>query len=129
MEQYRNTWFIYRWFYEDGEDLIHPDDLERFKDRFQYHGSCLFFCIDEDKEYITFKYKEELFRVKPQLYKRVRMPMFSYGEHLKLKKCPNAICKVEDIRWHYDKTEPFYNLIVDGKKKSKRYYEDEFFQE
>lgn len=126
MEQYKNTWFIYQWFYEDGEDLIHPIDLERYKERFRYHGWCLFYCILEDKEYITFKYKKELFRVKPKLYKRVSMPIFSYGDYLKLKKYPNAICKVDDIRWHSDRSEPFYTLIVDGKKKLKRYYEEEF---
>ncbi len=129
MEQYRNTWFIYNWFYEDGEDLIHPNDLERFKERFRCHGNCLFFCVGEDKDYITFKYKEELFRVKPNLYKRVEMPIYSYGEYLKLKKYPDAICEVDDMRWHSDRSEPFYTIIVNSKKKSKRYYADEFLLE
>ena len=126
MGKYKNTWCIYPWFYEDGADLIHPDDLERYKERFLYHQNCLLYCIDEDPDYITVKHKEELFRVKPELYKRVIIPRYSYGEHLKLKKYPDAICVVDDLRWHYDRAEPIYTLIVDGKKKSRRYYEEEF---
>ncbi len=69
-------------------------------------------------------------RMRPKYaYKRVEIPIYSYGEYLRLKKYPDAICKVDDIRWHSDRSEPFYTLIIDGNKKSKRYYSDEFLLE
>ena len=119
------TWGVYQWFSEYGEDLIHPQDLDRFKERFLYSASNVFYCRDFFEKYIVLKYKDELFRVKPDLYKRVKMPTFDYCDYLKLKDRPGSVCQVSDIIWHFKEDAPKYKLIVDGKKKSKWFSESE----
>ncbi|KNY25872.1 DUF6960 family protein [Pseudobacteroides cellulosolvens] len=108
MNDLTGTWGVYPWFYEDGEDLIHPLDLCRFKERFLYSGGKVFFCKDIVEKYLVLKYKDELFRVKPDLYNRVKMPTFDYGDYLKLKDRPEAICVVNDIVWHFKEDAPKY---------------------
>jgi len=124
MAQRKNTWGLYKWFKEDGEHLIFPSDLERFM-KFQAK-SILFYCIDEDDQYITIKYKDETFRVKPELYKQVPTPKFKYGDKVKMIENPEIEAIIDNILWHYDRNEPMYFIVVNGKRKSKRYWETDF---
>lgn len=125
---YKNNWGIYPWFFEDGEDLIYQNDLTRFKERFLLSKNKLFFCVEEDKEYITIKYKSELFKVKPSLFKMVKSPLYVYGDIVELPKFPNSICEIEDICWHDGRQQPYYFITANGERKNKIFYESDFYQ-
>jgi hypothetical protein len=120
VSRFKNTWGRYRWFIEDGEHLIAESDLKRF---IKYQAkSILFNCIDEDDEFLTLQYKNEVFKVKPDLYKQVDTPKFRYGDRVKLVDKPDVQAIIDDITWHSDRNEPMYFIIVNGKKRSKRYW-------
>lgn len=117
-----SKWGTYPWFVEHGVDLIHPDDLETFKQA--ANNGKVFECI-EVNDYITLKYNNECYRVKDKLFKPVPSPKYNFGEIVKIKeKEEEAI--ITDIMWHYGKREHYYLVSIGGKKKSRRYLESEF---
>jgi len=119
-----SKWGTYPWFSEHGYDKIHPEDLENFMK--EANNTKVFKCVDEGINYITLKYQDKLYRVKRDLYKGIPKPKFQFGQKVKIidKKSDNIT--ITDIMWHYEKKEHFYFVKVDGKKKSKRYFEQEF---
>jgi len=120
----QNKWGTYPWFLEHGIDQIHPDDLEKFKKK---ANNCkVYECVDEDAQFITIKYGNTLFKVKDSLFKSVPEPKFQIGQMLKLQGKSDSEIIVTDIMWHYEKKEHYYLLTVNGKKKTKRYFESEF---
>jgi len=74
----QNKWGIYPWFLEHGIDKIHTDDVDSFKK--EAHNCKMFECVKEDNQYITLKYGEKFFRVKPDLFKEVAAPKFVFGQ-------------------------------------------------
>ncbi|SHK18989.1 hypothetical protein SAMN02745163_03388 [Clostridium cavendishii DSM 21758] len=121
-----NSWGVYPWFIEDGEELIAPSDLERFKNLSPYGK--VFKCINEDGEYITLKYGEEIYQVKSRLYKQVNASIFSIGTEVRLAKKPEVTGIIVDINWHIKNSSLLYYISVGGKRKSKRYINDELIK-
>lgn len=122
MSENKNTSGLYPWFIEDGEELIAPLDLDKFRSLSPYGK--VFECIDEDSEYITLKYGDEEYRVKPILYKQVAAPIFTIGSQITLTKKPEFVGVIIDINWHNKDNSPMYFISVDGKRKSTRYKND-----
>ena len=120
----QNKWGTYPWFLEHGIDLIHPDDLENF--RKEANNCKVFQCVNEDAQFITVKYGNALFRVRDSLFKSVPAPKFYFGQKLELEGKSDSEIIVTDIMWHYRKKEHYYLISVNGKKKTKRYFESEF---
>jgi len=113
----------YPWFLEHGLDMIHPDDLERFK---KESNNCkVFERVDVNDNYMTLKYGDNIYRVKDNLFREVKPPKFFIGQKVGLlnKEDQNGI--ITDMFWHYNNEEYFYFLEVNGKKKSRRYLESE----
>lgn len=123
MSENKNTWGLYSWFVEDGEQLIAPSNLDKFRSISPYGK--VFECIDEDSEYITLRYGEEEYRVKPKLYKQVSAPLFTIGSKVKLTKKPEVAGVIVDINWHSKENSPMYFISVGGKRKSTRYMNDD----
>ncbi|WP_346352912.1 DUF6960 family protein [Azotosporobacter soli] len=121
MSRNKNTWGLYPWFIENGEQLIEPLDLEKFK-RLSPYGK-IFECIDEDNEYITLKYGEEVYQVKAELYKQVNAPIFTFGNKVRLTEKLETIGVIIDINWHNKENTPIYLIEINGKRKSTRYME------
>jgi hypothetical protein len=120
----RNTWGLYNWLRTDGEQYIHPNDLERFS---KYQGTCyLFQCIDVETLYITLKLKNETFKVTPEFYKPLPSPKYVSGDKVKLMNKPDDIAVIQYHMWHYDRNEPMYFISLNDKKKTKRYWESDF---
>ena len=121
-----NTKGLYPWFIDDGEELIAPSDLERFKNLSPYGK--VFECIDEDGEYITLKYGEEIYHVKPKLYKQVGASIYPIGSEVRLTIKPEVTGVIIDINWHSKNNAPLYYISVNGKRKSTRYMNDELIK-
>ena len=117
-----SRWGTYPWYVEHGVDLIHPDDLESFK---QESNNCKVFECIKESDYITLKYNDNCYKVKDKLFKTVPVPKYKFGENVKIKKNGEEAI-ITDIMWHYDKREHYYFVSVKKKKKSRRYFEAEF---
>lgn len=76
-----SRWGTYPWFVEHGVDLIHPDDLEAFK---QVAGNVKVFECIEVNDYITLKYSNKCYRVRDKLFKSVPSPKYNFGETVKI---------------------------------------------
>ena len=120
----KNTWGIYPWSTLYGDDLIYSEDLEKAKEN-ELRGK-VFHCIDSDGKYITLEYQNENYRVKPDLYKVFHGIVFPIGSSIKIKKYPDKFGVIRDICWYWDKKEPMYFITLNGKKKTKRYFLEDF---
>ena len=118
-----NSWGLYPWFIEDGEQLIFPSDLERFK-KLLPNGK-VFKCIHEVDGYLVLEYGKNTFRVKSDLFKPVDKPIFEIGCNVRLVKEHEQEGTIEAINWHYKNDEPMYYLIINGKRKSTRYFNED----
>ncbi len=114
-------WGLYPWFIEHGTELIHPDDLEKF--RKETNNCKVFQCIEEGN-YITLKYNDRLYRVKDNLFRPVPIPKFDFGEKIEIVKNKEKVI-ITDIMWHYKKQEHYYFVSSQNRKKSKRYFGEE----
>lgn len=123
MSENKNTWGLYPWFVEDGEQLIAPLDLKKFRSLSPYGK--VFECIDEDSAYVTLRYGEEVYRVKTKLYKQVSAPIFTIGSAVRLTKKPEVVGVIIDINWHSKENTPMYFISIDGKRKSTGYMNDD----
>lgn len=120
----KDTWGLYQWFPEYGEDMIYIDDLEKFKE-LSPNGK-VFKCIDENKDYLFLVYGEEIYRVKSDLYKQVEKLLFQIGDKVKLIKDSSQEAIILEVNWHYKNNEPIYYISLNGKKKSSRYTNKDF---
>ncbi len=115
-------WGTYPWFAEHGIHLIHPDDLEAFKQ--EVSNSKIFECVKEG-DYITLRYHDNYYRVKKKLFKPVPSPKYVFGEKVKIKENGQEAV-ITDIMWHYDKKKHYYFVTINDKRKSRRYLDSEF---
>lgn len=105
-------------------DRIHPDDVSKFNEN--YNGYRVFLCFDEVDSFISIRDSNNYYRVKGEYFRILPMPRFVWGESVVIiTKGKQCIAIIEDIMWHENKKEFFYFVTVNGKRKSKRYFEDE----
>ena len=115
---------LYRWSELYDDSYIYIQDLEKIR---QFHpNGKVFQCIDENLDYITLKFGNDIFRVKPELYKVINKKVLPIGSVVKLKKYPDMDAIIIDNRWHGEKKEPMYFITLMGKKKSIRYFLEDF---
>lgn len=117
----KESWGLYPWFTEHGEEMIFSDDLSKFKDLSPYGK--VFKCEEENEDYIVLSYGIEAFRVKPQLFKKIPKPAFQIGERVKLMKDQVQEAVIVEVNWHIKNKEHIYYITLNGKKKSSRYKE------
>lgn len=114
-------WGTYPWFMEHGIDLIHPEDLEKFKK--EANNCKVFECIEEGGCLIL-KYNNSCYRVREKLFKPVPIPKFIYGLKVKIKNIEETAI-ITNIMWHFYNCKHYYLVSINDKKKSKRYLETE----
>jgi hypothetical protein len=116
-------WGHYPWFEEHGPKLIHPEDLESFRALFPYGK--VFECVAADAGQITLSHGGKSYRVGPELFRPLPIPLRRVGDEVLLKEGNRRGVVVEQA-WHHQKNQAMYFLRIDGKKKSKRYWESDF---
>lgn len=111
---------LYPWFIEDGIELVHPDDLQKFQKLFPYGK--VFTVGNAVDDFVTLSYGSEEYRVKPILLEPVPDPVFGIGQHVI---CLNhgIPAVVISVKWHYKEERPYYFVTINGKRKSKRYWD------
>lgn len=115
-------WGLYPWFEECGTHLIHPEDLAVV--RTLVPGGKIFRVMGEDEKFIWLSYGEIEFRALPSLFKEILGKVHGIGESIVLKDGRKG--EVIGMQWHHQRAEPMYQLRVDGKKKSNRYWNEDF---
>ena len=118
---YINTWGIYQAFQGTHDELIDEKDRTEFFDIIP--NGKVFECIDEG-ETLTLKYGDKTFNVDSQLYKVVSEPEYKIGDNVIIIS-KAEIAEIIDINWHIKENVPYYFVKENGKKRTRRYYEDE----
>lgn len=127
MEDMYGKWGLYQWFEEHGVEMIHPDDVDEI--RHIIPNGKVFECVGNQDNYLTIRYRDRCFRVRPSLFKTVPRPAKVFGEVVRLKKGGELISgTVCDIMWHFKKGEPFYFVAVDDKPLKKQYWLSDFIE-
>lgn len=121
---YIETYGIYPWAWNANHDLIHPDDLDLMRDKM--FSSRILRCIDQSDDYIALKFGAFIFRARPIGYHICPGVNFDVGETVKIRNQNSEIIEiVYNNEWHSKRRLPMYFLQVNGKKKSRRYFEEE----
>jgi hypothetical protein len=115
-------WGLYPWFEEQGVDLIHPDDLAAVKALMLYGK--VFRLLGEHEGFVRLGYGKAEFRVRPSLFKEISAEVHAIGETVVLK--DGRIGEVIGVQWHHQRSEPMYQLRLEGKKRSNRYWNSDF---
>jgi hypothetical protein len=116
------AWGLYPWFYESSDPrLIHPEDIEKFRDLRPYGK--VFQCLGRDENYLVLKYRDVSYRAHPDLYRTIPAPVFDFGCKVRDVTKPERIGFILDIEWHHRDSCHIYYISVNGKRHSKRYFE------
>jgi len=118
---YINTWGLYQAFQGIDDELIDINDRITFFDIVP--NGKVFECVDES-DTLTLRYGDKFFKVDPQLYKVVNKPKYRIGENVIIIS-KSKIVEIIDINWHIKENVPFYHIKDNGKKSTRRYFEDE----
>ena len=127
IREYAGRWGIYPWFVEHGKELIHPDDWNGFEEQFQKTASpaAVAQCVGASNGFLLLQYPSGVFRVKPDLFRIIPTPAFSFGEHVVVLKTPEKRGVVYQIIWHYKENQPMYFVLYGGKRSKRRYRAEE----
>lgn len=122
MSEKHVRWGLYPWFEEHGTDLIHPEDLATV--RALMPNGKVFRVMGEDEGFIRLSYGDIEFRARPSLFKELAGEVHGIGEAITL--TDGRTGEVIGIQWHHQRAEPMYQLSIEGKKKSNRYWNSDF---
>ncbi|TVX96272.1 DUF6960 family protein [Cohnella terricola] len=120
MKDLINTWGLYPWFNEDGGELIHPEDIRQFTP----NNTKVFHCIGLEDEYMILQSATAQFRVNPENYKRLNVPLYRFRDQI-VTNDQERIGEIHEIEWHYRDKEFIYYISVEGVNKTRRYKEHE----
>lgn len=127
MKDVVGTWGLYPWFPEHGTGLIHPEDADQLAllgPGWPY-GKVFHCCGRTDDHYLTLCYGQVRLRMKPALYTVVPAPAFQVGQRVRLRDGSDRQGIVRDITWHVKKNAPLYFVWVEGKRYSRRLWNDD----
>ena len=122
MEKFLKTWGLYPWFEEHGANLVHPHDLLSFEP----NNTRVFYCKNIEHEYLVLQFGHFEYRVKPINYKEIEKPKFIFNNQVTTRSGYSG--KIVEIHWHYKDNRHYYLLELQGKKSSKRYFEEELYE-
>jgi hypothetical protein len=117
-------WGLYLWFVEYEPELVHPDDLDQFRN-FKPYGH-VFHCIGKDLSYLILQYGDSRFRVKPDLFRPVPPPRHIVGEVVSVARDNGIVTAVVcDVMWHFKKSKPYYHVAINGKRSGRQYWDED----
>ena len=120
----KDTFGLYQWNVSLGVDYIYPDDINKALKAKPFGNVRR--CIEDDGIYLTLEKEGMIFRGKRDLYVLIPTPKYKIGESVKLKKYFDKEVIIKDIGWHFKDEKHMYFVSIDGKVKTKRYYEENF---
>lgn len=119
------TWGLYPWFREHGMEYIHPDSRELVLKEMLY-GRVFKLLDTSDRDWIEIEGSIGRLKVKPDLLLTVPSPRFDFGQAVQaLPPRTVRIGTVAEVLWHQEKRRVFYQLTVEERRLSGRYWDDE----
>jgi hypothetical protein len=115
-----NEFGVCNWFPEHGLELV--AELDRASFTALSPAGKVFRCVGLDADWLLIGYGINLYRVSPEIFKKVRAPVFSIGQQVLLGGRKSVVA---NISWHFKNEAPIYLLTFDGKQSSRRYDEKE----
>ena len=79
-------------------------------------------------EMVTITYKGESYDIPLDKIQIIEPPKFTYGDFVSPVNHPEIVGIIFDMIYHGDKKMPMYFIEIDGKKKSKRYFDDDLIR-
>jgi hypothetical protein len=111
---------LYPWFREHGTHLIHPEDLDAVERLIPFWR--VFFCEGECDGYLVLRYRDRVYRVRPDFFTPIGNLPFGFGETVLVHgSVPPKIGVTREIGWHFGRKAAYYNLSF-GTRKSTRWY-------
>lgn len=108
-------------------EYIYPDDVEKLKD-YPYIRN-LHECISDNGDFITISFgKDYKFRIKRSIFKPVNIvPQFKPFEKVKLMNSKGMLQfgEIRGVSWHNNDRKFYFEVMVNGKIKWRRYYEED----
>jgi hypothetical protein len=110
--------------YNFKDTNVHPDDCENLKKIAM--KTRVFEFMERKDSYNVLKFDNEIFRIKDSIISELIEPKFRIGDVVLVRNNEKSVYgNIRIMNWHFDKKEYFYFLFVNGKKKSRRYFEEE----
>ncbi len=98
--------------------------MDNFLNAWGVYQSKVYICKSIQNKHLIIQNGRTELKIQFDDFNRIKEPKYHFGEQVEvmyLEKTGN----VEDIYWHYKSEKHIYFLIIDGKKKSRRFYEEE----
>ena len=107
----------------DNLHLVHED----YKNFVRNNLTNTFYnCIGNDGQFLILKTKKFELKVKTDAIKGIlSTPKFSWEDQIREVERPGIIGIIDDLIWHQNKSEYIYYISINGKRKSRRYMENE----
>lgn len=115
-------WVLFPWFDGSSSDDVHPQDLPATRELMPYCK--LFYAKALEGDYIRIARGDSEIRVRVGRLEPVPGRPRGLGEQVRLHDGRDGV--IVDVLWHYKRSAPFYHLRLDGKRKSKRYWDSDF---
>ncbi|WP_216319956.1 DUF6960 family protein [Deinococcus aestuarii] len=108
---------LYPWFEEHGVHLVHSDDLDAWRALGPYGR--VFELLGEEGEYLALGYGDQIFWVRPELWRELRDVPFGVGDRVQTQDRIEGI--IYEALWHHQHEQAFYLILKQGRRTTKRY--------
>jgi O-acetyl-ADP-ribose deacetylase (regulator of RNase III) len=115
-------WVLFPWFGGDRSDDVHPEDLQATRELMPYCKP--FYAKALEGDYIRIARGSSEIRVRAERLEPIPGEPHRLGEQVRLHDGRDAV--IVDALWHYKRSAPFYHVRLEGKRKSKRYWDSDF---
>jgi len=107
-------------------DWILEEDYDAFVS--QHSLGRIYHCVDVEGEFIVIKSKrDQSYRVNPEGFQTVPSTDFYVGDEVKVLNGSQSgkVGVIAGLGWHSNKEKIIYTLEVDGKRRSRQYWEED----
>jgi len=120
MTQGEQNFGVVQWGADEDEQLAAPGDKSRLLEHCV--GGRVVVVLGDDGDFKLIRFGEHEFRISSENIVPARNVKYTKGEIFLYNQKET---KVVDVIWHYGRGEPFYILTIDGKKSSRRYFNED----
>ena len=108
----------------DKRMFVYIEDRYLIKNH-MFIGLC--YCLDKWGEFYILQKEELKIRVKEEAIVKIipQKSTFFWGDNVQEVNRPQIIGVIEKIEWHYKEQKYFYYISINGKMKSRRYYDED----
>lgn len=121
-------WGIHQCLLVNTQEKVHPDDVDKVR---KDHAPWLLYYVEDVKGgYLYLRYREQIYRVKPEGFVVVKSPSCWFGDTVLIRRSSGELNEAVVIgpSWHYKAGHHYYRVNVDGKIISRRITEEDILE-